>query len=778
MLSETGQSRPGAATDSAAGTVDAAPVVIRSKPASAIRRSLLGPLLLFGLFGAFYTVPPQGGDRPYHLSYIIEARAALKEGQFPIRVSPRALDGQRYPTFQFYGNFPYTAPALLMLVTGMNAYTAWKVMTFLTVALAGIYTYLCSLTLTRQVWPSVVAGVVFVAAPYLAADVRARFAYTEAVSFCLLPAVLYYSLRAFVAPRWGAVVKGGVAWSLVALSHNITYLYGSALVCLFFLSLAAPDLRKYTRRMLRVGACYAVGLVLSLWYVAPQLKALNYLGIAASNSGQSPLWSTMWAPPDVLFSPVLKVPDAPGSTPYVGLQVGWTIFAAALLSLALLVQLSRRGLRRGLQIRLLLSLALAFFIVWSPVDFWRYVPALFYNVQMTFRVLMFVVLWGSLLAGVALAAAFGRRGGMRPAAGLALVLAVGLAAMPNTVWGRSRFRRTWLAALESRHDFGPGVGMYLPLTERLSNWRIDPPPGVPVLHAADVQPRVRTGKSTQYGITLAERTVVQLPVLFYPGLHDVRDAGRPVRGAGQLDGLLALDLAPGEHRIRVRFEGVRWANVTSAALWLGVAALSVATLVRRVRKLRAGVRGNSKRRAPPPRPPAAFPASAAVVCFALLALPMTLPAGADGWHKYSLRRAVGKLTASSECARELEVQNAFDENATTAWAAAGSGPAWLTVEPRAPRRVSRIRLEARQTTLLETWHTVRVVLYRGGRMAAEQSFSLPDAATRPAQEVTLDAPAEADRIELYFSDPVSVMPDGRRIDARLCNPGYAEIRID
>jgi hypothetical protein len=175
-----------------------------------------------------------------------------------------------------------------------------------------------------------------------------------------------------------------------------------------------------------------------------------------------------------------------------------------------------------------------------------------------------------------------------------------------------------------------------------------------------------------------------------------------------------------------------------------------------------------------------------LACFALLALPMTLPEGLSRWHRSAILRAVGKVTVSSDGGRELEGLNAFDGDSSTVWAAVGSDRAWLALEPRAPRRVSRVRLEARRTplpngsptTLLEAWQTVRVVLYRGGRKAAEQWFWLPDAATRPVQDLTLAGAVEADRIELYFYDPVSAAMDGRKVDPRFCNPGYAEIHID
>src|SRR5262249_13866801 len=64
-------------------------------------------------------------DLANHVSGIIEARNALAEGQFPIRVAPHQLNGQRYPIFQFYGNLSYTAGGLLY-AAGMDPYRAWK----------------------------------------------------------------------------------------------------------------------------------------------------------------------------------------------------------------------------------------------------------------------------------------------------------------------------------------------------------------------------------------------------------------------------------------------------------------------------------------------------------------------------------------------------------------------------------------------------------------------------------------------------------------------------
>jgi hypothetical protein len=98
--------------------------------------------------------------------------------------------------------------------------------------------------------------------------------------------------------------------------------------------------------------------------------------------------------------------------------------------------------------------------------------------------------------------------------------------------------------------------------------------------------------------------------------------------------------------------------------------------------------------------------------------------------------------------------------------------------PPAPRTVSSIELEPRQTDLLGGWHRVEVVLYQGDRTVARQAFRLPEAHREPLQVLKLDTPAMADGIELRFSEPVTLARDGqRRVPPEFCYCGYREIRL-
>ena len=154
----------------------------------------------------------RAGDLPGVLGWIIEARNALLEGQFPIRLAPDLNDGLRYPLFQYYGNFPYTAAGALCAFCGLNPYAAWKIVSFSTLVLAGFYTHRLAYQLSRNLAASVVAGVIFLCSPYLLTDINARGAYAEMVAFGLLPGAFYFTLKCLSSSRWRYIALSAVFW--------------------------------------------------------------------------------------------------------------------------------------------------------------------------------------------------------------------------------------------------------------------------------------------------------------------------------------------------------------------------------------------------------------------------------------------------------------------------------------------------------------------------------------------------------------------------------------
>src|SRR5438128_1419771 len=80
------------------------------------RQTGAAALLLYTLLAVAMMAPLAPDVLPFtgaqdignHVSGIIEAKNALAEGQFPIRVAPHQNHNERYAIYQFYGNLPYT----------------------------------------------------------------------------------------------------------------------------------------------------------------------------------------------------------------------------------------------------------------------------------------------------------------------------------------------------------------------------------------------------------------------------------------------------------------------------------------------------------------------------------------------------------------------------------------------------------------------------------------------------------------------------------------------
>ena len=373
-------------------------------------RSPAGPLLLY-LFLALammYPFFPAGfrgvGDLYAVVGSTVEAKNALLEGQFPIRVPPNQLDDTRYPIFQFYGNFPYTLSGIIHLILPANVYAAWKVTAVLMLVFGAYYAYRFAHQLTRRAVAATVAGAVFMTSPYMFADLGARGAYTEFVAFNLMPAVMFYAWRAFVSPKLRYIFLSAILWALLGLSHNISYLYGVLFGGLFFLSMIRFD-SKYFRRLLRVTAAGVLSVAMVLYYVVPQFTVLNDLMIKVGKPNPN-YWAFLTTLKNLL-SPVAYT-DPQSSTANLTLQVGLPLLVLVPLALVS-IPFQRRSRHRWMILRLFVLFALAFFIVWTPFNFWDDVPELLLFAQFPYRILLFLVVFGAALSAYGAAFVGGRR---------------------------------------------------------------------------------------------------------------------------------------------------------------------------------------------------------------------------------------------------------------------------------------------------------------------------------------------------------------------------------
>ncbi|HEY2584701.1 MAG TPA: hypothetical protein VGI81_02925 [Tepidisphaeraceae bacterium] len=762
------------------------------------------------------------GDMRVVMSLTLQADHALREGQFPIRVGPECLGGMDFPAFQFYGNLPYAVTGALSILLH-NPYTAWKIACLASLVCAGYFMMRLGRWLSGSERAGVLAGAAYLCAPYLLADLNARGAFAEMMAFCLLPAAFYATVRCLgfgdivcrgtrrvpsarrgvrpyaqgtppCAPTGeyrGMELKAGhptidgirhvlwcaLAWTAIGLTHNITYLYGVLFTGLFCLPFLLS--RRGKSRALRLILAGVLHAAMMLWYVLPQLRLMNVLGIAAQSFDPFTLSPLTRLP--ILLAPVLTTTLDGISTPNLGLQVGWPILAGVVLALMGLVIRRRTAAARRLMIVLCLAgFAVAFFMVWSPFDFWRYLPKTSWFVQFPYRMLIFATLFGSGLLAFGLARLFLKR--VPTWAMLVGLAGVGLAASTYIPRGQAQWTDfvPWLYA----HPQVDEMTEYLIQPQTLAATNVtdaDPanidwnarlaqvashPGNGPTPRAGIPKSQVRYGPQTHLDYLATGPTWLEVPVFYYPGLLDVRDNGRRVDyyNAGRF---VALRLDPGPHKISISFVGVRWANYVSLLAWIGVLAGLVLPALRhlpdRIRAMRTGW-------ATPTSVP--FPATEAMAGFALLLFFAALTNYRPLWQWLNPQPSVRLIATPSKEPPE----NAFDDDPNTAWVAADSKPAILVVELDRPVTLHGFVLEPRITRMNECWKHVSVRLLNGGQAMYSGAFDFPNAARDPQETIAIQ-PVAVDRLEMWFSEPVLTLPDGTHMSPDQVNPGYREIRI-
>ncbi len=563
-----------------------------------ILQSHLPVVALYGVLAIALLAPmasnsilPSEPDHANHVGIIVQAKLALDEGQFPIRVAPRAHNGWQYPLFQFYSPLPYTAAALVYRwITPDNPFLAYKLMLAAALVIGGVFIYLTAGFLTRSRPAAVLAGVAYMSAPYVLVNIHARGAFTEALAQGLLPVVIYCTLRCYFTSGFSPwFFACGLSWGMLALTHSITYVCASLFVGLFMLMI---DVRRWriSFALVRTGAAFVTGILLAMYFLAPMVTA-DYLNILDTMSVS---WTRFFTPLSGLLSPIsLPSEPQPGhpTVEHLNPNVGWP----ALLGMGMLAyacwqrwELARvTGPRpRRFGVVLVILFVIAFVLTWSPVDFWPYTPTLLRIAQFTFRWLAQVVWIAALALAYAIVWLF--RGKLeRPhvIVGTMLIVMAHASFLPPL-----KSSPVTVADIVKRPDIGYGQLAYLANPKAAP----DPAHGSETEAQMDLIPAIksgplcaRLGTTVKCHFTIATRaTNVELPLLFYPKLLDVRINGTPASYfplRSELYLLTSVRLEPGVYDVTGRFQGLPWANATSALAWIGMLAGLLWAIVRRAR---------------------------------------------------------------------------------------------------------------------------------------------------------------------------------------------------
>lgn len=418
--------------------------------------SLMGPIASDDLIA-------WGPDHVAHPSIIVQARQALEEGQFPLRVAPWQHGGKRYPAFQFYSSLPYLAGGMIYkYVTPDNPYAAYKMVMLLFVTMGGVFAYRCARYLTGNRAAALLAGAVYVLAPYLIVNMLIRAAFTEVAAQGVLPAAIYYGLRCAAGRRWQQVVWAGLWLGLLAATHIITFLFGSLFLGLMLAMLTVRKTLRF-RRLLRVGAAYAIVCVLMMYFLAPMLLLKKEMYISSKIGESTPAAFNWLTPLSGLLAPFDAAAEPqPGRTtsPDLNPAIGWPV-GIAMAAMVVLLVFQREKIRscrgRFLVVPLLSAFLLALFAAWSPFDFWQYLPSSLHVAQFSYRLLTHVMWSGALLLAFTLCATFSGKVDIRHVMVGMVIIGTASGSYIHTL----KISKTTVEDIKQRPEIGGGGDDYL-----------------------------------------------------------------------------------------------------------------------------------------------------------------------------------------------------------------------------------------------------------------------------------------------------------------------------
>jgi hypothetical protein len=396
---------------------------------NSIQRKSWLAFILFGLLAISILTPIGSIFSPYenipkndfrdHVAATVQAKMALDEGQFPIRVTPYQHEGLRYAEFQFYGVLPYTLSGFIYKILTHshsvilnNPFNTLKLVLWMAITLCGVYAYRFARLFTDSDVIAFLAAIAYVFSPYLIVNIDYRGDYTEALAQTILPIVLFYSFKLIYSAsyRFSDFIFASMAWAALLTTHLITFAY-CALIFVIAAALFFIFKLSEFKRVVYMGFSMLTALALVAWFIAPIILYSGSIAVGGEFDG---VHTGAGLKPTSLFN-LLALKAGPAeevapSWPWFYASIGWPMLFGFLSCFYLLIQ--NKIARNTQQYRLMLVISflslMTFVMVWSCFNIWHFLPYFFSVAEWSYRLLSQLMWLGIILFVLAAENIFGK----------------------------------------------------------------------------------------------------------------------------------------------------------------------------------------------------------------------------------------------------------------------------------------------------------------------------------------------------------------------------------
>ncbi len=587
-----------------------------------LRFKQLAIFLLFSVVAVMIMAPIASHEFFRHGSYtgelmfIEQARAAILSGSmFWLRVGPDLQHGWLYPVFQFYSSFPFMVAGYLAIFLSHNPLDPFKFTLGIAAVLGAWYSYKLYVFLFEDQIAALLGAVLYMFSPYLLININVRDDFSEAVSQGIFPMVLYYAFRVFYKDRWDLEKYYFFLFSIFAfyifiVAHLITFIYCSLFAFVYFFSLAWWQ--KRFKNLLFLSASFFSGILLAAWYFIPMARWSHItrigtgIGIGNASPGNDITndlthISSLLAPKGINAAPSMTSSLCAGLSLLITVSIGYWLYRLWVERNSKLELVCSRSL-----ISVTLGIIfLAIFMLWTPFNFWQYLPKKLYVIQFSFRLMTQVMWLGGILFVAMLSDLFKRKLTAQHLWLGLFVIALSGAGWMYSVFPNDMNNQVPDLKTTSVNDLAVAYNTSGVAGDDLVT---------PAYHGLDRRPQysLATNKNLinvfsmekncqQQNLTSICSMVVgkngaymQLPVLFYPQMLEIKANGKAVvyypsdivldvvkyypsfyqnpKDVVKIKDplvLAAIYLPEGTYKITSQFVGVSWANFVSVCAWFG-----------------------------------------------------------------------------------------------------------------------------------------------------------------------------------------------------------------
>ncbi|MBV8802067.1 MAG: hypothetical protein JO131_03710 [Gammaproteobacteria bacterium] len=378
---------------------------------------------------------PNQADLINHIAAIIQAAKELDAHQFPLRIAPLQYEGLFYPYFQFYAPTSYMFAAFIYKYLIHNPYIAYKMAIWIALIFGGIYLYRLVHWLTKSTPAAILSTTVFLTMPYLNILVGALGAFNEIIAISIIPFILFYTLRDYKDPnQMKYLLLVSLGWYILITVHIITFIFSAGLIGLLLFILTLQN-KKWVS-LFRTFIAILFSCALATWFLAPEILFAPHFMVVSSFPNADTVYAFSATLASFLSPTLNKIMNMQQNVvtrahesigiPVI-LSVGIAIYAISSKNI-----FTKKNAYDYYIRPLVIIFLIAFFLLWSPFNVWRWLPKYVLVIQYPMRMLAQLMWIGPLIFAWAVCWIFNNKLDIKHAAiGILLIFAATNSLLPS-----------------------------------------------------------------------------------------------------------------------------------------------------------------------------------------------------------------------------------------------------------------------------------------------------------------------------------------------------------